>query len=296
MTALLVDGSNLLVRCIKATERSGLHSGETSTGAITAFIGSVARLVKTYTPHYRLGGDHMVVCWDHGPSKRRIALFPEYKQARREDGAVGETKQNPLVFSQAGQFLRYAGIEQAEVEGYEADDVLAAYWATHDGVKVIVSGDKDFLQLVGGDTVQARPDGMGGYKIWDCPEVLEKFGCYPEQLPQLMALMGDTSDGIPGVYGLGPKKALSGLQEADWDLSRVAALQKDPAKAEIAALSLALVTLRDTSMHPQVPALKPLALVDHLSPAEEQDRLATFFLSLDMEQTAARLFTGTLWK
>lgn len=288
--ALLVDGSNLLMRCIKAMEHSGLRGGQRQdwqTGPLTAFIGALSRFCKDYRP------GAAAVCWDEGPSKRRLDLHPGYKASRTVPTAE-QAERKETAFGMTRTFLKAAGIQQVSVPGYEADDVIAAYWATacHD-VRLIVSGDKDFLQLVDERTAQLRPDGGGGYRAWTVEEVEDHYGCSGWRLPLLMALMGDASDGVPGVRGLGPKKALSALQSADWSLGGVGVLQ-DADKRSSALTSLALVDLRDRTYHPDVPPLEPFRPTT-IRDTQASLELVKFLRGLEMETVISRFYTNTLW-
>lgn len=300
-TFMIIDGNNLLMRCIKAMEHSGLRNGESwQTGPLTAFIGALGRFVRTQEP------EHLVVCWDAGPSKRRKELFPDYKAARGERDPEHEERRE-TAFGMTKAFLRLAKIPQTAAEGYEADDVVAAYWAQTRPDQfwigdeedlpyktIIVSGDKDFFQLLDMGTYQLRPDNAGSYELWDRDRVEREYGFAPRMMPSFMALVGDQSDGIPGVRGIGPKKALKGLQEADWDLESVPAL-KDPEKLADACLSYLLVDLRHPSGHPDVP---PIPRFEPLTPADLSKclDLVTFLRSLEMETILNRFYTGTLWR
>ncbi len=287
---VLVDGSNLLMRCIKAMEYSGLRNGESwQTGPLTAFVAALGRFTREYQP------DSLVICWDHGPSERRMLLYPEYKASRPvRDPEAEERKET--AFGMVKEFLRHARVQQVAVKGFEADDVIAAYWYRFSPIRevLIISGDKDFLMLLDPGTRQLRPDGVGGYQLWDAAMVEAKYGCRPDQLPDYMALVGDQVDGIPGVRGIGPKKALSGLQKAGWKLTEVEVLD-DPQNRASAVMSLALVDLRDPSMHPDIPGLKPF---DPIDPSERGAclELVTFLRALEMESVLSRFYTGTLWK
>lgn len=285
---LLVDGNNLLVRCIKAMEYSGLRNGESwETGPLTAFIGALRRFVKLWEP------ESLVICWDHGPSEYRRYLYPDYKIARKESDEAGRERKE-TAFGMVKTFLKAARVQQVAVQGFEADDVLAAYWHALPGrAKVILSGDKDFLQLLDEHTVQLRPDGKGEYALWDPERVLIEYGCRPDQLPKLMALTGDSVDGIPGVRGLGPKKALKGLVEADWEFARVKALE-DTEKLNAALLSHVLVNLREPEFLPEVPKLKPFEPL-HPRHGGECLELINFLRALEMETVIERFYTGTLW-
>lgn len=286
--AMLVDGNNLLMRCIKAMEYSGLRDhANHETGALTAFIGALSRFVRDYRP----GG--LVVCWDHGPSEYRVGLYPEYKAARPV-AQPEHTRLKETAFGMAKTFLKLAGIQQVAVSGYEADDVVAAYWASLPGwLKMIISGDKDFLQLVDHCTMQLRPDNAGSYTLWGPAEVEAKYGCPPDRLPKLMALVGDPVDGVPGVRGLGPKRALKGLEEAGWSLQSVKALNTDEKLCD-AVLSHALVDLRTNEHRPAVPALKQFEPVT-ISDRREVLELLTFLRSLEMDTVAGKIHMNTLW-
>lgn len=287
---LIIDGNNLLMRCVKAMEYSGLRGGrDWSTGPLTAFIGALGRFTRDYEP------DSLVVCWDHGPSRYRREIYPAYKSARHDRDPEAEERKE-TAFGMTKKFLRLIRVQQVAVPGFEADDLVAAYWriACQSGDRVlIVSGDKDFLQLVGDRTVQIRPNNAGGYLSWGREEVRAEYGCWPEQLPLLMALVGDQVDGVPGVYGIGPKKALKGLTEADWDLDAVRALE-DPEKRAAARVSRLLVDLRDPGERPAVPSPDPFRPLDpsHLGDCVD---LVTFLRALEMETVLTRFYTNTLW-
>jgi DNA polymerase I len=298
---MLVDGNNLLMRCIKAMEYSGLRSEEDwQTGPLTAFVAALGRFTREHRP------DSLVICWDHGPSERRVQMYPEYKAARGvRDPEAEERKET--AFGMTKEFLRLTRIQQVSVKGFEADDVVAAYWAnayndtqwdwTEEDLPwhvLIVSGDKDFFQLLDRGTKQLRPDGTGGYQLWDAKAVEAKYGCKPDQLPDYMALVGDPVDGVPGVRGIGPKKALKALQAADWDLAEVQVL-KEANNFSMAILSLVLVNLRMSNWHPQVPDVRPFNPID---PSERGEclELVTFLRALGMETILSRFYTGTLWK
>lgn len=286
---MLIDGSNLLMRCIKAMEYKGLRSDEDwQTGPLTAFIGALSRFVRDHQPRA------VVVCWDGGACERRLNLHPGYK-AKRKTPEPAEVERKETAFGMAKTFLRLAGVQQVAVSGYEADDVIAAYWRQCRGLPVmIVSGDKDFFQLLDDRVTQLRPDGGGGYQIWDTEEVRAKYGCGPERLPYLMALTGDPVDGIPGVRGIGPKKALKCLQEAGWDFPTVLEGLGSP-QAQDAALSLQLVSLRFVQQYPPVPPVDPFRPVSY-GDAERMVELVVFLRSLGMEVTLQRIHTGSLWQ
>jgi DNA polymerase-1 len=145
---------------------------------------------------------HVVVVFDAGRATFRNNLYPEYK-ANRTEAPPDLVPQFPFF----REIVRVLGIRALELPGYEADDVIGTLTdrLTRAGHEVvIVSGDKDLMQLV-----------TDKVTIWDTmkdkhyrtPEVMEKFGVGPEQVVELLGLMGDASDNVPGLDGVGPKTA-----------------------------------------------------------------------------------------
>ncbi len=272
-----------------AAEYAGLSSSqEWNTGPLTAFINAIAKIVKTAQP------SAMAVAWDIGPSLRRTRLHPGYKANRAKPMPMREQEDvQAQSFGGARLFLKCAGIPSVSEFEYEADDVIAAHWQqarSQDREVLIVSGDKDFFQLLDPGVTQWRPAGRGEYEVWDAGRVQAVHGCEPRHIPSLMALMGDAGDGVPGVVGIGPVKASKGLQGAGWDLEAVEVL-KDPLRRSQALLSLALVDLRNPSYHPEVTPLQPLVLA---VPTGDSD-LEVMLESLSMKSILGRFQSGTLW-
>lgn len=221
---LLIDGNNLLIRAVKVTEHTAMNSDDgTNTSGLVVFVKTLSRYLREEKPY------RFIVCWDGGRSWRH-QVYPAYKAARPQQTDAYRSTTRRLVRS----FLALNRIPQAFLDGFEADDLIAAYWRhAHDPV-TILSSDKDFAQLVG-----TTPTGQPCTQIrvaaadkpvdrWDEARVIERYGCTPAQLPALMALTGDASDGIPGVKGIGDVYALKHLKAADWDLAAV----QHPAIAE----------------------------------------------------------------
>lgn len=299
-TVVLVDGSNLLMRCIKAMEYSGLRNGESwQTGPLTAFVGALGRITRQTSP------DHLVIAWDHGPCERRTRLYPQYK-ANRKPGSPEQQERKDTAFGMVKNFLRLARIQQVSAKGFEADDVIAAYWAeTYRDTQfdtdplpyatIIVSGDKDFFQLLDRGTTQLRPDNAGKYDVWDAARVEEVYGVIPREMPEYMALVGDTADGVPGVHGIGPKKALKALQDANWRMSydNTPMLQEGD-NYGLYVMSAALVTLRNTPWHPEVPPLAPFRPLP-VEPMNEALDFVIFLRALEMEGILAKFYTNALW-
>ncbi len=253
MRLLLVDASNCLYRAFFAIP--GLRAPDgTPTNAVYGFTNMLRKLIRDERP------DAVAVAFDpRGPSFRR-ELYAEYK-ANRD----AQPEDLSLQFPLAREVVEAHGIPILEVEGYEADDVIATLvsQAPDDAEIAILSTDKDLMQLVSDRVVLV--DTMKDQRIGPA-EVEKRFGVGPEQLLDLRSLVGDPSDNIPGVRGVGEKGAAKLLQR--WgDLESLLAHAADvsgkrPREAlqehgEDARLSKRLATLRTDVPLPQ--ALEELA-------------------------------------
>ncbi len=195
-TLYLIDGSNYVYRAFFAIQ--GLtNSRGFPTNAVYGFNNMLAKLLRERKP------EHIAVVFDaKGPTFRNEA-FGDYKAHRKP--MPDELKPQIGVVK---DLVRAYRIPLLEIEGIEADDVIGTLARRFEagGVKVvIVSGDKDLMQLVSDGVVMI--DTMKD-KIYDAAGVEERFGVGPDRLVELLGLMGDASDNIPGVPGVGPKTAL----------------------------------------------------------------------------------------
>lgn len=197
---ILVDGSGYLFRAFHALPPLTNAEG-VPTGAVYGVLNMLRRLEKMYPDC------EVAVFFDPPGKTQRHDYFPEYKANRGsmpEDLAVQIQPLKDVIQAQ--------GYPLHVVPGYEADDVIAtvARLCCEQGREVIIStGDKDFAQLVSADITIV--DTMHN-KTYDREAVLKKFGVYPEQIVDYLALVGDTADNIPGVAKVGPKTAVKWLQ------------------------------------------------------------------------------------
>lgn len=300
MTALLVDGNNILARSDFASRNNhaAMSSHGINTAALLIFINVISKHVKAIKP------DRMLVCWDQGHGFRD-RLYPEYKSKRVKvqsdhspDVLYDDEPRTPR--KQAYEFCTWASIPHYSRQDWEADDLLAVAAASTPGDKVILSGDKDLLQLVHSDTIQIRP-GNAGDEMWDVDRVLLEKGCMPVQIPMLMALTGDAVDGIPGVRGLGPKKAAVLLDKAGWEWEPLLDLL-GPDKAKEAILSRRLVDLRNPEFATYADDIEYLISTHpapRFTPSEPGsvlwEPLVAFLKKFDMNSVLQRLQGGTLW-
>jgi len=200
-TLVLVDGSNYVFRAFFAI-RDLTNSRGFPTNAVYGFTTMLMRLLKEHRP------DYIAVAFDvKGPTFRHEA-FDAYKATRRP---IPETliPQIPVI----RKVVRAFNIPVLEKQGVEADDLIGTLAKRHaaQGIRVlIVSGDKDMMQLVSDDVVMV--DTMRD-KTFDVAAVRERFGVAPDRVVEVLGLMGDASDNIPGVPGIGPKGAQRLLEQ-----------------------------------------------------------------------------------
>jgi DNA polymerase-1 len=205
---LLVDGFNLAYRCFFAIPELSRADGF-PTNALHGWVKSLWRLSDQEKP------DGVVVFFDLGGAQDRLLLLPEYK-AQREEMPEALSRQIPII----KELTRAMGLGGIEESGVESDDLLASHAASlsRRGDQVlIVSSDKDFAQMVGENVKIMLPPPTAnpklGWRVMDAAGVIEKFGVPPERIAEYLALVGDTSDNIPGIPGVGPKTASKWLAE-----------------------------------------------------------------------------------
>jgi DNA polymerase-1 len=201
----IIDGNALLYKAYFALEKQKLKtSNGFPTGAIYGFAQYMRNILNSYKP------THIVAVFDRGGSTLRKAVYADYKANR--SGAPEELKlQTPHIHS----MLSALGIHTITKEGVEADDIIAtiARKANFAGYKVhIISKDKDLMQLLNESTRMIFPNGTGNFEIFDYNWFIKTFDFRPEQMSTYLALVGDTSDNIPGVRGIGKKRATQLIQ------------------------------------------------------------------------------------
>ena len=193
----LIDGNSILFRAYYGVHSRLTRSDGTPTGAVYGFFNMVLPLLASAKPN-----DAFVCVFDASRTSFRQDIYPAYK-ANRQETPADLIAQSYLV----REGIAAMGVPVLCIPGVEADDVIATLarenCTIHDATRVITS-DKDLMQLVS-DCVFLY-DGMKEKEI-RAPQVLEKFGVRPDQVIDVQSLMGDSSDNVPGVPGIGPKKA-----------------------------------------------------------------------------------------
>lgn len=253
----LVDGSAYIFRAYHRLPPLTNPEG-TPVGAVYGYTTMLWKLAEDL--HKADGPTHLAVILDAGSKSFRNDIFDDYK-ANRPPPPEDLVPQFPLIRDATRAF----SLPCIEEEGFEADDLIASYAreATRRGWDVtIVSSDKDLMQLVGKcaeplDGIEGgcidMLDTMKNQRI-DVAEVVEKFGVPPEKVGDVLALMGDSVDNVPGVFGIGPKTATRLIQDhGDLESALAAAPSMKKSKlqerlieqAEQARLSKVLVTLKE---------------------------------------------------
>jgi DNA polymerase I len=198
--AVLLDGHSLAFRAFFALPDTLVTSSGQITNAVYGFTAMLIKLLADERP------DTMVVCFDKGAPQFRLDRYAEYKAGRAETPDAFR-QQLPLIREVLGS-LR---IPMVELEGYEADDLLATltkHCRQEGDEVVVVTGDRDILQLVGdGVSVIMTRRGISDVIRYDNATVLERYGVTPEKWTDFVALKGESSDNLPGVPGVGDKTA-----------------------------------------------------------------------------------------
>ena len=242
---LVLDSASLYYRSFYALPEKMTAPDGRPHNAVRGFLSTVARLVDAHGPA------GVVACWDNDWRPAwRVDLVPSYKLHRTaEAGAEAEPESlGPQAIAIAG-LLDALGIARWGVDGYEADDVIGSVTAQLEQPTVVVTGDRDLLQLVDGRTrvLLTVNGGMEKWPLLDPVGVEERFGVPPARYVDLAVLRGDPSDGLPGVPGIGAKTAVA-LVRAFGSVPGilVAARESTPARPLTPRLAAALVDHEDS--------------------------------------------------
>lgn len=241
----LVDAYALIFRGYYAfIKNPRINSKGQNTSAIMGFMNSLIDVVKRERP------DHLAVCFDKGGSVDRVEMFEAYK-ANRDETPDDIRTAIPIICD----ILEAMKIPIMVKDGFEADDVIGtlAKKAEKEGYTTfMVTPDKDFAQLVSDNIFMYRPVFGGGYETWGIPEVQKKFEVdRPEQVIDFLGMMGDSSDNIPGLPGVGEKTAKKFISQfgsmegllANTDQLKGKMKEKVEANGELGLLSKKLATI-----------------------------------------------------
>lgn len=281
----LIDGSSFIFRAYHAIRPLTRPDG-TPVNAVSGFCNMLFKLLRDLDDDER--PSHLAVIFDAGKKTFRNDIYPDYK-AHRPPAPEDLIPQFKIICDAVEAF----NLPSIQLEGYEADDIIATYakQAESQGSKVtIVSTDKDLMQLVSDDvrmldTMKNRHIGI--------EEVIEKFGLGPEKVTEIQALAGDSADNIPGVPGIGVKTAallLSEYGDLDTLLERAGEIKQNKRRENLiefanqAKLSLELVTLALDV--PDLPSIDDFALGDI-----DPDKVLPFLEEQNFRSLQTRILT-----
>jgi DNA polymerase-1 len=204
----LIDGMSIVFRAYHAMSNSGLKApnGE-PTGALFGFVNIITSLLDKEKP------ERLIVVFDRAEPTFRHELYPLYKANRDEfpEELIPQMKR-------IKEFLDYANIYRTELAGFEADDIigtLSRVASENNNEVICLTSDKDFYQLVNDRVRLYKPSRLKteDFDIVHYPEVEQKFGVTPEKVIDVLAILGDSSDNVPGVKGLGEKTVIPLIQK-----------------------------------------------------------------------------------
>ena len=285
---ILIDGSAYIFRAYYALPPMNRADG-TPVNAVFGFTNMLVKLIEDYRE------DKMVVVFDAARENFRNTIFKDYKANR------GETPEDLAPqFKIIKECVNAFNIPQIEIDGFEADDIIATYCELAKKLKIesiIVSSDKDLMQLVTEDTTMLDP--MKNKKI-GIEQVIEKFGLPPEKVIQIQALTGDKVDNIPGAPGIGPKTAYQLINEFGDIDSLIKNANKIPQekrrnvildnKADI-LLSLELVKLKN-----DIKLSLNISDIHTYSSVDKNENLFTFLSKQGFKSIAERLNNNSFIK
>ncbi len=289
----LVDGSAYIFRAFHALPPLTRKSDGLPIGAVSGFCNMLWKLLQdARNTDVGVTPSHFAVIFDYSSKTFRNELYPDYK-ANRSAPPEDLIPQFGLI----RQATRAFNLPCIEMEGYEADDIIATYCRMAEaagGEATIISSDKDLMQLVT-DRV-AMYDPMKDKQI-GIADVIEKWGVTPDKMIDLQAMTGDATDNVPGIPGIGPKTAAQLLEEyGDLDtllaraseIKQVKRRENIVANAELARLSRQLVTLKiDTPVEVDLESLR--------LEAQDGPRLIGFLKAMEFTSLTRRVaeVTGT---
>lgn len=278
---LIVDGSSLVHRAFYAwpllTNKKGVF-----TNAVYGLAIMMNKILETEKPQ------KAAICFDKSRITFRTAVYSQYKGTR--SATPDELKPQ---FELAKTLMEKMNITWEEIENYEADDIIGtlARIASRDHEVFILTGDRDSFQLINEHTrVMLTKKGITDTEIWNKATLLEHYGLTPAEMIDLKALMGDTSDNIPGIKGVGEKTALKLLKEygnldnvlANAENIKANGLRNKVINGKEDALMSRKLAVIDCHMEEKFPELANLSRYEYNSlPLQENQPLTEFYKEMN---------------
>jgi DNA polymerase-1 len=246
---LIIDGDSFAHRSYHALPKTIRRRGDKGAGAILGFANFLLRLYETEKPRAVLVG------WDSLDE-------PTYRHEALEGYQSGRTFDDELVdqLDVLPEFVTACGFANAKEGGYEADDFLAAAVGREEkrgGTTIVASGDRDAYQLASKSTTILQPIRAGEMARIGPAEVRARYGVDPSQVPDFIALRGDSSDRIPGAAGVGPVGAASLLRRFG-SLEKALAAGRFAAQADTLRLYRSIATMDKSAPLPALRNQKPM--------------------------------------
>ena len=284
---VIIDGNSLINRAYYAMQRPMITSDGTYTQGIYGFINMLGRIIKDYEP------DYMAVAWDLKAPTFRHKEYKEYK-AGRQKMPMELSMQLPIM----KEILDAMNIPNLELEGYEADDIIGtvAKMGEGEGLEpIIITGDKDALQLVTDVTkVLITRKGISEFDLYTMEKMEEVYGLTPKQFIDLKGLMGDQSDNIPGIPGVGEKTGIKLLKEfgsVEELLERASEIDAPKLREKVEENShLALMSKRLATIVTDVPI--EVNLEDLKAKDANKDKLIDIYSRLEFNSFLKKLTSG----
>jgi DNA polymerase-1 len=281
---LILDGHSLAFRAFYALPEDLQTTDGTHTNAVYGFTAMLIKMLQEEKP------DYIACCFDMGGPLQRTEQFADYK-ATRTEAPERFSPQLPLI----REVLRVLRIPIFELAGHEADDIISflAKRAAEEAQVRIVTGDRDFFQLVGGPIrVLYNRRGISDIVEMDAKAVKERYGIPPSKYVDLKALEGDTSDNLPGVPGVGTKTAAKLIQKYGSAEGVVAHADEQTPKlaANLAAHAEQVAINKELSTLVEVP-LDDVGADDLKMGAWDLDEVRELFTSLEFKTLLERLMS-----
>ncbi|MDR0837902.1 MAG: DNA polymerase I [Propionibacteriaceae bacterium] len=285
-TLLLIDGYSLAFRAFYGVPTGGfMTSTGQHTNAVFGFISMLLPTIRKYQP------THLAVAWDVSRACFRTDEYPAYK-GTRSDAPPEFNGQADLI----RQVLDAANIVHLDKPGYEADDIIAtlATRGSASGATVLIcTGDRDLFQIVNENVNVLWPGrGVTGPTRLDPAGVEDKYGVSPQRYPELAALVGETSDNLPGVPGVGPKTAAKWLNEFDGLDNLLLRAAELPGKAGQSLRDNVDNVLRNRKLNALVTTLDlPVTLADLARRPADSSAIHQIFDALQFRQLRAEMLS-----
>ena len=203
---VVIDGNSLMNRAYYAMQRPMITRDGVYTQGIYGFLNMLNKIMHDEDPEY------IAVCWDRKTPTFRHLEYKEYKAGRRK-----MPPELAMEFPLIKEILDAMNIRQLEIDGFEADDIIGTLAKESEEMgyePLIITGDKDALQLASDKTkIMITRKGITDFDLYDRDKMLERYELTPEQFIDLKGLMGDQSDNIPGIPGIGEKTGIKLLKE-----------------------------------------------------------------------------------